>query len=181
MSRIGKKPIPVPKGTTVTVSGRNVSVKGPLGELSREFKSSVAIEITADSVTVSPKILTNETKALWGTYASLIKSMMAGVNKVFEKRLAIEGIGYKADVKGTDIVLALGFSHPVKIAIPTGLKVVTEKGLITVSGINKEEVGRFAAELRSLKKPEPYKGKGIRYQGEVIKMKQGKKAASTTA
>ena len=179
MSRIGKKPIPVPKGTTVTVSGRNVSVKGPLGELSREFKSSVAIEITADSVTVSPKILTNETKALWGTYASLIKSMMAGVNKVFEKRLAIEGIGYKADVKGTDIVLALGFSHPVKIAIPTGLKVVTEKGLITVSGINKEEVGRFAAELRSLKKPEPYKGKGIRYADEKVKRKAGKSGKAT--
>jgi len=179
MSRLGKKPIPVPPNTTVAVADGRVSVKGPLGELSRAFRPAISIAVESGAVTVAPKQLTNESRALWGTYSSLIKGMIQGVNKAFQKKLIIEGIGYKADAKGSELQLALGFSHPVKVAVPKGLSVTTEKGTITVSGIDKELVGRFASELRALKKPEPYKGKGIRYEGEVIRRKQGKKATAT--
>lgn len=179
MSRLGKKPITIPQNTAVTATGSIVKVKGPLGEITKDFKPVISVEIGEGTVTLSPKSSSKEAKALWGTYASELKSMLLGVNKEFSKKLIIEGIGFKADVKGNDIVMTLGFSHPVKVAIPVGIKVVGEKGTLTISGINKENVGRFAAEIRSLKKPEPYKGKGIRYDGETIKMKQGKKAAAT--
>lgn len=181
MSRLGKKPVLIPEKTTVTVTGGRVAVKGPLGELSRDFKPSIAITAGEKQVVLSPKSLTNETRALWGTYVSHIKNMIRGVNAGFQKRLLIEGIGFKAEVKGNEIVLSLGFSHPVAISVPKGLKVTTEKGAITVSGIDKESVGQFAAQLRALKEPEPYKGKGIRYEREVIIRKQGKKAATAAA
>lgn len=179
MSRLGKKPIQIPSGTSVTTRGSNVLVKGPLGELTRDMLPSITITISDTLVTLAPKKLTNETRALWGTYVSHIKNMIQGVNKPYEKRLIIEGIGFKAEVKGAVLVLNLGFSHPVSVSIPQGLTVKVEKEAITISGINKESVGSFASELRALKKPEPYKGKGIRYEGEVIKLKQGKKAVST--
>ncbi len=179
MSRLAKKPIAIPEKTQVSVANGRVTVKGPLGEITRQFRPVIAVEVGSGSATLTPKSASNETRALWGTYASHLKSMIAGVNKPFEKKLVIEGIGYKADAKGNEITLSLGFSHPVKVPIPTGITVKTEKGVITISGIDKEQVGRFAAELRAMKKPEPYKGKGIRYEGEQIKRKQGKKAVAS--
>ena len=153
-----------------------IVVKGPLGEIKRTLHPNIEIKINEKEVTVHPKKENLETRALWGTFASHITNMIQGVNKVFEKKLILEGIGFKSEVKGSKIVFALGFSHPVEIEIPEGLKVTAEKNLISVSGINKDDVGSFAAMLRALKKPEPYKGKGMRYENEIIKRKQGKKS-----
>jgi large subunit ribosomal protein L6 len=177
MSRIGKKIIAIPEKVEVTQSAGVVTVKGPLGTLSKNFKSDIGININGKEVTLLPKVITLETNALWGTYASHIMNMIQGVQAAYVKKLILEGIGYKSEVKGANLVLALGFSHPVNVSIPATLKVTAEKNLITILGINKEEVGEFAAKVRSLKKPEPYKGKGMRYEGEVIKRKQGKKTA----
>ena len=175
MSRIGKKPVIVPEKTTVSMTGHTVTVKGPLGELSRIVPSGINVDVKENLVTVTaPNPLKD---ALWGTMTAHIRNMVAGVNKAYEKKLIVEGIGFKADVKGTDLVMALGFSHPVVVAIPKGLKVTTEKNTIVVSGIDNELVGNFTASVRAYKKPEPYKGKGIRYDGEVVRRKQGKKAA----
>ncbi len=177
MSRIGKKIIAIPSGVEATFSSPVFSVKGPLGVLTKNFKPDIEINIANNEVTLIPKKITLETKALWGTYASHIMNMIEGVSKPFVKKLIIEGIGYKSDVKGANLVLALGFSHPVNVAIPTTLKVTAEKNVITVTGNDKEVLGEFVANVRSLKKPEPYKGKGIRYENEVVKRKQGKKTA----
>ncbi|OHB09707.1 MAG: 50S ribosomal protein L6 [Candidatus Zambryskibacteria bacterium RIFCSPLOWO2_12_FULL_45_14] len=176
MSRIGKKVIILPEKTELKVSGDLVSVKGPLGELSRTLHPVIEVKINGREVTVNPKKITLESRALWGAYASHITNMILGVNKLFEKKLILEGIGFKSEVKGSKIVLALGFSHPVEVPIPEGLKVTAEKNIITISGRDKELVGQFTARLRSLKKPEPYKGKGMRYDTEIIRRKQGKKS-----
>ncbi len=176
MSRIGKKLIAIPPKTTVTVAGEKVTVKGPLGELTRQFRSEIAITVANDVVTFAPVRKSLDLIALWGTYASHVQNMIAGVNKAFEKKLVVEGIGYKSDVKGQELNLALGFSHPVKVIIPTTLKVTAEKNVITISGLDSEEVGQFASKVRAFKKPEPYKGKGIHYEKEVIRRKQGKKS-----
>jgi large subunit ribosomal protein L6 len=175
MSRIGKKPVVIPEKTEVTVSGSVVTVKGPLATLVRDFQNPVTITVVEKTVVVEPTRNSKDAKSAWGAVSAHIANMVAGVNKPFEKKLVIEGIGYKADVKGTEMTLNLGFSHPIKVVIPKELKVTTEKGLITIVGSNIEMVGRFAAEIRDLKKPEPYKGKGIMYQGEVVRRKQGKK------
>jgi len=177
MSRIGKKIITLPEKTEINISDSSVTVKGPLGELTRELHPVIEVKLDGRELTVHPKKMTLESRALWGTYASHITNMVSGVNKPFEKKLILEGIGFKSEVKGDKIVFALGFSHPVEVSIPTTLKVTAEKNVITVSGLNKEEVGQFAANIRSLKKPEPYKGKGMRYDDEVIRRKQGKKSA----
>ncbi len=177
MSRIGKKIIAIPTGTEVTLVNGLLTVKGPQGTLSKPFKSDIEVTIADGNVTLVPKKVSLENRALWGTYASHVMNMVSGVTTPFVKKLILEGIGYKSEVKGTNLVLALGFSHPVNIEIPATLKVTAEKNVITVTGIDKEVVGEFAANLRSLKKPEPYKGKGMRYDGEVIKRKQGKKTA----
>jgi large subunit ribosomal protein L6 len=177
MSRIGKKVIAIPKGTEVSNSLGVFSVKGSLGTLTKKFKQDIEITIGSDSITLVPKKDTLENRALWGTYASHIMNMISGVTTPYVKKLVIEGIGYKSEVKGENLVLALGFSHPVNVPIPKTLKVTAEKNVITVTGIDKEVVGEFVANVRSLKKPEPYKGKGIRYEGEVVKRKQGKKTA----
>lgn len=184
MSRIGKKVIALPEKTEVKVSDGLILVKGPLGELSRPLHPVIELKIVGNEVTVHPLRKSLESRALWGTYASHLTNMISGVNKPFEKKLILEGIGFKSEVKGdpasngaSKIVFALGFSHPVELDIPAGLKVTAEKNNITISGSDKEAVGQFAAKLRSLKKPEPYKGKGMRYDGEVIKRKQGKKSA----
>lgn len=177
MSRLGKKVIVLPQNTELKVSDNTVSVKGPLGELTRELHPMIEVKIDGSNVTLAPKKETLETKALWGTYASHLLNMVNGVNKPFEKKLILEGIGYKSEVRGDKMVFALGFSHPVEVAIPKTLKVTAEKNNITIAGSNKEEVGSFAANIRALKKPEPYKGKGMRYDGEVIRRKQGKKSA----
>lgn len=177
MSRIGKKIIQIPAKTEVTLSEGLITVKGPLGTLTREFKKDIEIVINGAEITLTPKKETLESRALWGTYSSHIQNMINGVNTLFTKKLILEGIGYKSEVKGTNLQMALGFSHPVIVAIPADLKVTAEKNVITVSGMNKEIVGSFTASIRDLKKPEPYKGKGMRYEGEVIKRKQGKKTA----
>lgn len=178
MSRIAKKTIPVPEKTEVTVSGNIVRVKGPLGEISRTFRPEViSIEVSPEGVTLKPVKMTLEAESLWGTCASHLKNMLAGVHTLYQKTLVIEGIGFKGEVQGNNVVFGLGFSHPVKVAIPSGLKVTSEKNIITISGMDIEAVGQFAATLRDLKRPEPYKGKGIRYSNEVILRKEGKKSA----
>ena len=178
MSRLGKKPIIIPQGTTVSLNNSILSVKGPLGELKREFRPEIEIKINGSEIATSPRFKTLEAGAFWGTTVAHIKNMIAGVNKAYEGKLLVEGIGYKSDVKGSELVLSLGFSHQVKVDIPKDVKVVVDKtGAIIVSGIDKEKVGQFLSTVKRLKKPEPYKGKGIRYDGEIIKRKQGKKAA----
>lgn len=178
MSRIGKQTIIIPKGTEAKVSGINFSVKGPKGSLTRDFPGDILIKIDGDEITLSPKKEGNrDLNALWGTYASHIKNMVIGVNEGYTKKLILEGVGFKSEVSGNNLNLALGFSHPVKISIPAGITVTADKNNITISGIDKELVGSFSAFVRANKKPEPYKGKGFRYDDEVIRRKQGKKAA----
>lgn len=176
MSRIGKKIITLPANTELTLGDGLLMVKGPLGTLSRPLHHMIEVKVDGSNVTLEPKKLTLESRALWGTYASHLSNMVTGVNTPFVKKLILEGIGYKSEVKGDKIVFALGFSHPVEVVIPATLKVTAEKNNITISGSNKEEVGQFAANIRALKKPEPYKGKGMRYDTEVIRRKQGKKS-----
>ena len=177
MSRIAKKPITIPPKTEVTFSGGVLTVKGPLGSISKTIRPYINVVIENGTVVLTLSSNTLQARALWGTYASHIKNMLAGVNKLYEKRLVVEGIGFKADVKGTNLVMSLGFSHPITIPISSDLKVTTEKNNIIISGIDCEKVGQFAAVTRSMRKPEPYLGKGIRYIDEVIRRKQGKKAA----
>lgn len=177
MSRTGKQIIQIPAKTEVTFVDGLFTVKGPKGELKKEFKNIIALKIEDSKITLEPVKNTLETKALWGTYTSHVKNMVEGVNTPYVKKLILEGIGFKADVVGTTLKMALGFSHPVNVEIPAGLTVTAEKGIITILGADKEAVGQFAAQTRALKKPEPYKGKGFRYEGEVIKRKQGKKTA----
>lgn len=181
MSRIAKQPIPVPAGVTANIEAGELVVKGPLGELKRRFRDDVKIELTAEGIVVAPahgSILAN---ALSGTYASHIRNMVEGVTKGYEKKLLIEGVGYRYAVNGDKVKLDLGFSHPVEVAIPAGVKVVVEKSQMTITGFDKEVVGGFAAKIRSLKRVEPYKGKGIRYIDEVVRRKQGKKAGATAS
>ncbi|MBI4155698.1 MAG: 50S ribosomal protein L6 [Candidatus Zambryskibacteria bacterium] len=177
MSRIGKKVITIPEKTETSYSEGIFAVKGPLGTLTKKFKPEIEITIGQSEINLAPKNMTLENKALWGTYASHITNMISGVNTPYAKKLIIEGIGYKSEVKDNFIKFSLGFSHPVNVSIPEGLKVTVEKNIITISGLDKELVSGFAANIRRLKVPEPYKGKGIRYEGEVVKRKQGKKTA----
>lgn len=177
MSRIAKKPIQLPPKTEASFSAGVITIKGPLGSLSKAVRDDISVSIENGAITLALGNQTLRAQALWGTYASHIRNMMAGVNKAYEKKLIIEGIGYKAEVKGSVLNLAVGFSHPVNIPIPADLKVVSDKTGITISGIDVEKVGQFAAQVRATKKPEPYLGKGIRYSDEVIRRKQGKKAA----
>jgi large subunit ribosomal protein L6 len=177
MSRVGKQIINIPAGTQVTYTNGNLTVKGPKGELKRDFHHTVEIKIENNQVTLNPVKKDNHTTSLWGTYASHICNMIEGVNSQFTKKLILEGIGFKCEVAGTKLNLALGFSHPIVKDIPEGITVVSEKGSVTITGCNKETVTQFASQIRALKKPEPYKGKGFRYDNEVIKRKQGKKAS----
>lgn len=177
MSRVGKQQLEIPAKTTVSLSDGMVLVEGPKGKLSKEVLPLIEIKITDNIVSFEPKKNDPFARALWGTYASHVKNMILGVTEGYTKKLILEGVGFKSEVKGKNLELALGFSHPVIVPIPEGLTVTAEKNNITVSGIDKEIVGQFTAKVRSLKKPEPYKGKGFRYDGEVIRRKQGKKAA----
>jgi large subunit ribosomal protein L6 len=177
MSRLGKKGIEIPAKTEVKINGDVITVKGPLGELSRSFKKNIIISVEGNKVELKPVKDSLENKALWGTYASHIINMIEGVNKGYTNKLVVEGIGYKADVAPTDITFKVGFSHPVKVKIPSGLKVTSDKGVVVITGIDKELVTSFASGLRAIKKPEPYKGKGIRFEDEVIRRKEGKKTA----
>jgi large subunit ribosomal protein L6 len=176
MSRIAKKPITIPEKTDAAFSSGVLTIKGPLGEIKRAFRPEIEVKVENNTIILTPMRQSLDILALWGTYASHIRNMLAGVHTAFEKKLIVEGIGFKSDVKGKELHLALGFSHPVMRPIPEGLKVTAEKNVITVSGIDSEKVGQFTAKVRSLKKPEPYKGKGIRYSDEVIRRKQGKKS-----
>jgi large subunit ribosomal protein L6 len=178
MSRIGKQPITLPSGVTATFVDGVLSVKGPKGELSRPIKRSVETKVSESEIVFTPVQGSDEARALWGTYASHALNMIEGVTRGFKKQLEIEGVGYRAEVKGSTIVLSVGFSHPVSLAIPGEITVTVEKGLITISGIDKEVVGQFAANVRKVKEPEPYKGKGIHYVGEFIIRKQGKKGVA---
>ncbi|MCB9805700.1 50S ribosomal protein L6 [Candidatus Nomurabacteria bacterium] len=176
MSRVGKKPIAIPDKTEVNIAEGLVNVKGPLGELNLAYKPVVDIKIEDNNVILSPRDSKLETLALWGTYASYLGNMVEGVTKGYEKKLIIEGVGYRAEMKGDKLVLSIGFSHPVELPVDPKIKCLVEKDTITISGSDKEAVGQFAANVRARKKPEPYKGKGIRYAGEVIRRKEGKKA-----
>lgn len=189
MSRVGKQQLAIPEKTEVTLVEGVLTAKGPKGTLSRAFKDTIVITITDKVITLAPKKVTVDSNALWGTYASHIKNMIAGVNTPYQKKLILEGVGFKSEIKparpddsgrsggGKNLDLALGFSHPVTVPIPDGLTVTAEKNVITVTGIDKELVGSFTAMVRGMKKPEPYKGKGFRYDDEVIRRKQGKKSA----
>ena len=175
MSRIGKQEILIPAGVKVTQSNNIVTVVGPKGTLSRNFRDDIVITITDKVINLTIKRNDKFSQSLWGTYASHIKNMIKGVETPYQKKLILEGVGFKSEVKGKELHFALGFSHPVVVSIPEGITATAEKNNITVTGIDKELVGNFTASLRALKKPEPYKGKGMRYEGEVIRRKQGKK------
>lgn len=176
MSRLGKQPVAIPSGVEVTLADGVLTAKGPKATLSREVREKdVAIKIEGDTVTLEPKD-TNLAPALWGTYAAHMRNMITGVTEGFTKVLEIEGVGYRAEVQGNKIVLNVGFSHSVELEIPEGISAEVVKNTITLTGSDKDALGQFAADVRKVKKPEPYKGKGIRYQGEHIIRKQGKKA-----
>lgn len=177
MSRIGKQTIALPQGTTATVNDNVVTVKGPLGELSRTFTADVVVSLSDEGIKVAPIRESNELSAIWGTTAAHIANMVEGVNKAYTKKLILEGVGYRVEMKGTSLAMQLGFSHPVNMEIPKGLTVAVEKNNISISGSDKELVGQFAARVRDQKPPEPYKGKGMRYDDEVIRRKEGKRAA----
>lgn len=181
MSRTGKLPIKIPAGTEVSVQSGEITVKGKGGTLKRLMHPAIKIEIANGEAVVSPAQQTRLARALWGTYAAHVRNMVSGVNTPFQKRLDVQGIGYRAELSGKQLKLQVGFSHPVLVPIPEGITALVEKNIISISGADKEKVGQFAASIRSIKKPEPYKGKGIRYEGEVVRQKQGKKAASASA
>ena len=179
MSRIGKKPIEIPQNVEVKIENSKAAVKGPKGGLVRQFLPEIKIEKKENQLIVSPARPSKNSKALWGLSRTLLQNMIIGVVEGFSKQLEIIGVGYKAAVKGDVLDLSMGFSHPVEMKIPEGLEVKVEKNIITISGIDKEKVGQFSAKIRAVRKPEPYKGKGIRYVGEKVRRKEGKKAATT--
>jgi large subunit ribosomal protein L6 len=179
MSRIGKQPIEIPGDVTVSVNGNNIKVKGPKGELSYDFSYEVKVTSGDKEVVVEKNGNAKTSQALWGTTRALIRNMVEGVTTGFSKVLELHGVGYKMAVQGKKLVLNLGFSHPVELDIPEGLTVEIEKEKMTISGIDKQSVGQFAAEIRALKKVEPYKGKGFRYEGEQFIKKEGKKAVGS--
>jgi large subunit ribosomal protein L6 len=181
MSRIGKLPIKIPAGTDVSVVSNEVMVKGKGGVLKKTVHPAITITVANGEVIVSPAQKSRLAQALWGTYASHVRNMVQGVNTPFVKKLQVEGIGYRAELSGRSLKLSVGFSHPIVIAVPEDVTVAVDKNIITITGPDKEHVGEFAASVRAVKKPEPYKGKGIRYEGEVVRQKQGKKAATAAA
>lgn len=181
MSKIGKKLIEVPSGVNVVIDNDSVKIKGPKGELEYTIPRELKVTLAENKLAVLPISKSKKTPALWGTIRAIIANMIIGVTNGFEKKLEIEGIGFKAQEQGNNLIFNLGFSHQVIFKVPDGIKVGVLKNSITVGGISKELVGQTAANIRALKKPEPYKGKGIRYAGEVIKRKAGKKVAGTTA
>jgi len=178
MSKIGKNLIPVPDKTDVSVADGVVTVKGPLGTLSKPIHSMVTISVADKQVSVVPVNKSKLGRSLWGTFAAHVKNMIAGVNKKYEKKLTLEGIGYRVELQGKNLKFLVGFSHPVLLPVPAGIEVAVEKNAMTVTGIDKDAVGQFAANIRAVKKPEPYKGKGIRYEGEYVRQKQGKKVTA---
>lgn len=178
MSRIGKKPVAIPKGVTVALNDHTLTVKGPKGELTRTFHPEVLLAVADDQVTVSRPSDENKHKALHGLSRTLVQNMVDGVSKGYQKVLEIQGVGYKAEPKPYGLNLIVGFSHQVKYEAPKGIKLTVENNtVVKIDGADKELVGQVAAELRNVRPPEPYKGKGIRYQGEQVRRKAGKTGA----
>ena len=176
MSRIGKKPVALPKGVTANVSGQTVKVKGPKGELQVTLPAEVAIEAGADGVSVTPRKEMERAAAMWGLSRTLVNNLVVGVTEGFSQKLEIQGVGYRAAVQGKNLNLQLGFSHDVAYPIPAGITITAEKPTqLTVAGLDKQLVGQVAAEIRAYRKPEPYKGKGVRYADEYVRRKEGKK------
>ncbi|MEI8103888.1 MAG: 50S ribosomal protein L6 [Candidatus Moraniibacteriota bacterium] len=178
MSRIGKKPVSIPQGVEVTVQVNQVAVKGPKGTLSLTAHNDVKVIVVENEVKVEPKGTNGKAAAIWGTTAKLIANMIEGVTTGFEKKLELNGVGFRMAIAGKNINLALGFSHPVVVPIPDGIEAKIENNILSFSGIDKQQVGQFAAEVRQLKPVEPYKGKGFRYVGEFVIRKEGKKTSA---
>lgn len=176
MSRIGKRPIEIPEKVSVQINDGVIEVEGPNGSLERAVPNSVSVSVADDHIDVEPATNSKQDQAMWGTFASHIKNMIAGVVENFKKELTFSGIGYRANVKGNTLVLEMGYSHEVELDIPNGVEISTEGDSITVQGASKEVVGQFAATIRSVREPEPYKGSGIKYADETIRRKEGKKA-----
>lgn len=175
MSRVGVLPVNVPSGVTVDITESQVTVKGPKGQLSQTYGSEVQIRLDADTVTVSRKSDSKRAKSMHGLYRNLVNNMVTGVSEGFRKSLLINGVGYRAEVQGASLVLNLGFSNPIEFPIPDGVAVAAEgPNKLIVSGIDKQRVGQVAAEIRSIRPPEPYKGKGVRYEDEYVRRKVGK-------
>jgi large subunit ribosomal protein L6 len=175
MSRIGKKPIPVPSGVTVSVDGSTIKVKGPKGELTREIRREIKVEQEDGTLTLSRPDDSKENRAYHGLTRALIANMVEGVTNGFKKTLEIIGVGYRAEKKGEELVLTVGYSHQVKYPQPAGITLTAQTPtVVIIEGIDKQKVGQVAAELRAVRPPEPYKGKGIRYQGEQVRRKAGK-------
>lgn len=175
MSRVGKKPVTIPAGVTAELKDTMITIKGPKGELSLELHPKVSLTIAENELTVA--VQNNEVKAqkaLWGLFRALINNMVTGVTTGFTKVLEINGVGYKAALTGTKLVMNLGYSHPIEMEVPKGLEAKVEKNTITITGADRQLVGQFAAEVRSKREPEPYKGKGIKYSDETIRRKAGK-------
>ena len=176
MSRVGKKPVPIPSGVTAVVEGQTVKVKGPKGALSLVLHGDVAAKVEKGEVKVDPRAETKRAQAMWGTYRSLIENVMIGVTKGFERKLEISGVGYRAALQGKNLQVQLGYSHDIVYPIPDGIAIATPKPTeILITGIDKQKVGQVAAEIRGFRPPEPYKGKGVKYSGEFIFRKEGKK------
>ena len=176
MSRIGKKPVPVPSGVTANIEGQTIKMKGPKGALSLVLHDDVSVKLEGSEIKIDPRNDTKRARSMWGTYRTLVANLVTGVTKGFERKLEITGVGYRAAVQGKNLQLALGYSHDVAYPIPEGITIVTPKPTeILITGIDRQRVGQVAAEIRDFRPPEPYKGKGVRYSGEYIFRKEGKK------
>jgi large subunit ribosomal protein L6 len=176
MSRVGKKPVPVPAGVTAKVDGQKVSVKGAKGELNFSVPDDVAVTLDGSAIKVDPRFETKRARAMWGMSRAMINNLVTGVSKGFERKLEITGVGYKAAVAGKNLQLSLGYSHDVTYPIPAGIAITTPKPTeIIIAGSDRRQVGQIAAEIRAFRPPEPYKGKGVKYEGEFIFRKEGKK------
>jgi large subunit ribosomal protein L6 len=182
MSRIGKKPISIPEKTEIKIEDQQISVRGLKGELKQTLPKFLKIEIKENQLNIfveNPE--EKNQRSCWGTFNVLISNMIHGVNQGFEKKLELVGVGYRAKTDNDKLILNIGFSHPVEFILPVGIKAIVEQNIITIQGIDKQLVGEIAAQIRKLKKPEPYKGKGIKYIDEIIRRKSGKKAATSSS
>jgi large subunit ribosomal protein L6 len=176
MSRIGKKPVEMPAGVSATTEGRTLSVKGPKGTLSMQMLDDISYDIGEGVISVTPASETKRARSFWGMHRTLVQNLVTGVTEGFTKTLEITGVGYRAAMQGKNLRLQLGFSHDVNIAVPEGIDIKTpDATTVEISGIDRQKVGQVAAEIRRWRKPEPYKGKGIKYRGEYIFRKEGKK------
>jgi len=178
MSRIGKKPVAIPSGVEVTLARNIVTVKGPKGTLSFTYHHDVSVKKTESEMTVEIVGTSKKAAGIWGTTVILLSNIIEGVNQGFKKKLELNGVGYRMAIQGSKINLALGFSHPVEMEIPAGIEAKVENNALTISGIDKHQVGQFTAIIRDLKPVEPYKGKGFRYAGEIVRRKEGKKTTT---